>query len=67
MKSIPKFWPIALMNMPQIAIYLGHNVDQQALSYLEDLWVVRDPVEPRAFTLEFVSSFANIHTRACLK
>ncbi|TRM66023.1 hypothetical protein BD626DRAFT_486544 [Schizophyllum amplum] len=53
LKTIPKFWPIALMNVPQIGLYLGHNVDQQALSYLEDLWVIRNKEEPRAFTLEF--------------
>ncbi|EIN13651.1 hypothetical protein PUNSTDRAFT_94862 [Punctularia strigosozonata HHB-11173 SS5] len=52
-KAIPKFWPVALMNHPMIAIHAQHNTDQAALSYLEDVWMIRDPVETRAFTLEF--------------
>lgn len=31
-----------------------HNADQTALSYLEDLWVEKDPNEHRCFTIEFV-------------
>ncbi|TCD70645.1 hypothetical protein EIP91_002365 [Steccherinum ochraceum] len=52
-KAIPKFWPVALMNSPLFALHAQHNADQVALSYLEDLWLTRDPVEPRCFTLEF--------------
>lgn len=43
------------MNNATVAIHAQHNSDQLALSYLEDLWLVRDPKEPRCFTIEFVS------------
>ncbi|EMD41636.1 hypothetical protein CERSUDRAFT_110207 [Gelatoporia subvermispora B] len=52
-KSITKFWPVALMNHGMFALHAQHLSDQVALSYLEDLWIVRDPVETRCFTLEF--------------
>ncbi|KAG1716325.1 hypothetical protein ID866_809 [Astraeus odoratus] len=52
-KAIPKFWPVALVNHPLISFQTQHNIDRIALSYLEDLWVARDPKEPRCFTLEF--------------
>jgi len=52
-KAIPKFWPIALMNHPLIGFQAQHNIDRIALSYLEDLWVIRDPIEPRCFDIEF--------------
>lgn len=55
LKAIPKFWPVALMNSEMFALQAVHYDDQHALSYLEDLWLVRNPVETRAFTLEFVS------------
>lgn len=55
-KAIQKFWPVALMNHEMFAINCQHNLDQVALAYLEDLWVVRDPKEFRAFTIEFVRS-----------
>ena len=56
LKAINKFWPVALMNHPMIAMQIQHASDQAALSYLEDLWLVRDPAESRCFTLEFVSA-----------
>ncbi|PSR80728.1 hypothetical protein EW026_g347 [Hermanssonia centrifuga] len=52
-KAIPKFWPVALMNNEMFALQCQHYADQHALSYLEDLWLVRDAVESRCFTLEF--------------
>ncbi|TFL06497.1 hypothetical protein BDV98DRAFT_559516 [Pterulicium gracile] len=52
-KTIPKFWAIALMNHTIFGISCQHNADQQAISYLEDVRVDRDPKEPRCFTLEF--------------
>ncbi|OJT04763.1 Nucleosome assembly protein 1-like 4 [Trametes pubescens] len=52
-KAIAKFWPVALMNHGMLALHVQHNSDQAALSYLEDLWIVRDPEESRCFTLEF--------------
>jgi hypothetical protein len=39
------------------AVHAQHNTDRLALTYLEDLWVVRDPQESRAFTIEFVGLF----------
>ncbi|KAJ7456603.1 hypothetical protein FB451DRAFT_1098750 [Mycena latifolia] len=52
-KSIAKFWPVALMNHSHFAFFAQHSADQLALSYLEDLWIARDPVEPRCYTIEF--------------
>ncbi|KAG6869152.1 hypothetical protein C0993_012251 [Termitomyces sp. T159_Od127] len=52
-KTIPKFWPVALMNHSLFAYHVQHSADQLALSYLEDLWVERDPAEPRCYTIEF--------------
>jgi hypothetical protein len=40
-----------------LAIHTQHNTDRLALTYLEDLWIARDPVESRAFTVEFVRQF----------
>ena len=54
-KAIPKFWPVALMNHSMFSMHATHTADQVALSYLEDLWLVRDETEGRCFTLEFVS------------
>ena len=58
LKGINKFWPVALMNSEMIALHTVHYDDQNALSFLEDVWLVRDPQESRAFTLEFVSVIA---------
>ena len=55
-KAINKFWPVALMNHDLLAVHAQHNADQAALSYLEDVWLVRDATESRCFTLEFVSA-----------
>ncbi len=55
-KAINKFWAVALLNHGLINIHAQHNSDQAALSYLEDLWIVRDSVESRCFILEFVST-----------
>ncbi|THH19071.1 hypothetical protein EUX98_g8843 [Antrodiella citrinella] len=52
-KAIPKFWPVALMNNSLFALHATHTADQVALSFLEDLWIIRDSVESRCFTLEF--------------
>lgn len=52
-KSIPKFWPVAMMNNSTLACYIQHNTDKTALSYLEDIWVEKDPKEHRCFTIEF--------------
>ena len=58
LKGINKFWPVALMNSEMFSLHAVHHDDQLALSYLEDVWLVRDPVESRAFVLEFVSGAA---------
>lgn len=55
LKAIPKFWAVALMNNELFAMQAQHHGDQAALAYLEDVWLVRDPVETRVFTIEFVS------------
>ncbi|CAA7258750.1 unnamed protein product [Cyclocybe aegerita] len=52
-KTIPNFWPVALMNHSLVAYHAQHNADQTALSYLEDIWVEKDPKEHRCFTIEF--------------
>lgn len=54
LKKIPKFWPIALLKHTMFTLHTQHGGDKLALSYLEDVWVVRDPREPKVFTLEFV-------------
>ncbi|KAI0308012.1 hypothetical protein B0F90DRAFT_1679425 [Multifurca ochricompacta] len=53
LKNIPKFWPVALLKHSLFALQAQHDADRLALSYLEDVWVVRDPREPKVFTLEF--------------
>lgn len=52
--SIPKFWPTALKNNDEISAELEHDDDLKALDSLTDVWVSRDPSEPRAYTIEFV-------------
>jgi template-activating factor I len=54
LKAINKFWPVALMNHAMFAVHAQHDADRIALSYLEDVWIVRDAREPKVFTLEFV-------------
>ena len=53
-KSITKYWPVALLNHNMFSFYAQHNTDQAALSHLDDVFIVRDSVESRAFTIEFV-------------
>lgn len=53
LRSIPGFWPVALMKHRLLSFHLQHNADQSALSYLEDVWVEKDPQELRCFKLEF--------------
>jgi len=55
LRSIPGFWPVALMKHSLLSFHLQHNADKSALSYLEDVWVEKDPQELRCFKLEFVS------------
>ncbi|KAL5637508.1 hypothetical protein ACGC1H_004058 [Rhizoctonia solani] len=52
-KSLPRFWGTALGQHAQLAIYLAGQDDMKALSYLTDLWVEHDSVEPRAFSIIF--------------
>jgi len=53
LKTIPKFWPVTLMNNTPFAIHVQHVEDQKALLSLTDVWLERDAVEHRSFTLEF--------------
>jgi template-activating factor I len=57
LKGIDKFWPVALRDDARIGMFTALAKDQQALSYLEDVWVARDPAEFRVFTLEFVRAW----------
>ncbi|KAG1867828.1 hypothetical protein DFJ58DRAFT_714312 [Suillus subalutaceus] len=66
-KSIEKFWPVALMNNTMISFHAQHTIDQLALSYLEDLWIVRDPKEPRCYTIEFYFKANPYFTDSVLK
>ncbi|KAJ7139758.1 hypothetical protein C8R44DRAFT_765333 [Mycena epipterygia] len=66
-KSIAKFWPVALMNHSHFAFFAQHSADQLALSYLEDLWIARDPVEPRCYTIEFYFKENPFFTNTVLK
>jgi len=52
-KSIPMFWTVALFNHNLFSLSAQHNADQTALGYLEDVWVARDPKEPRCYSIEF--------------
>ncbi|KAH6917425.1 hypothetical protein BKA70DRAFT_334487 [Coprinopsis sp. MPI-PUGE-AT-0042] len=52
-KEIKNFWPVALMNNHLFAFHVQHSADQTALSFLEDVWVTRDSVDHRCFTVEF--------------
>jgi hypothetical protein len=54
-KSLPRFWGTALAQHAQLAVYMAGQDDMKALSHLTDLWVEYDQVEPRAFTIVFVS------------
>ncbi|EJD04399.1 uncharacterized protein FOMMEDRAFT_167593 [Fomitiporia mediterranea MF3/22] len=53
LKSVPKFWPVTLMNHSTFVAHCQHADDQKALIALEDLWVQRDETERRAFKIEF--------------
>ncbi|KAJ7770843.1 hypothetical protein DFH07DRAFT_805457 [Mycena maculata] len=66
-KNIGKFWPVALMNHSHFAFFAQHSADQLALSYLEDLWIARDPVEPRCYTIEFYFKENPFFTNTVLK
>ena len=65
LKGIPKFWPVALLNHPSVALHAVHQQDQVALGYLEDVWLTRDPKEKRCFTLEFVRCFGSLRKSHC--
>ncbi|KAJ6501667.1 hypothetical protein C8R47DRAFT_1108264 [Mycena vitilis] len=67
LKSIAKFWPVALMNHSHFAFFAQHSADQLALSYLEDLWIARDTVEPRCYTIEFYFKENPFFTNTVLK
>ena len=54
-KSLPRFWGTALAQHTQLAIYMAGQDDMRALAHLTDLSIEYDAVEPRAFTIIFVS------------
>jgi len=51
--KIPKFWPMALGQHAELYAFLQNKEDQDAISYLREINVIRDTKESRAFTLEF--------------
>ncbi|KAF7784702.1 hypothetical protein Agabi119p4_867 [Agaricus bisporus var. burnettii] len=53
LKSIPNFWSVALIRHSLLSFQLAIGADQDALSYLEDLWVEKDPRETRCFKIDF--------------
>jgi len=53
LKSIPGFWPAAFKNHAMLAAVSIQAEDVKALSFLEDVWVWRDPKEHRAYGFEF--------------
>jgi len=57
---------VALMNHALISLHTQHQHDIEALSFLEDVWIVRDPVEMRCFTLEFVRNLQLNGIALCL-
>jgi template-activating factor I len=63
LKKIDKFWPVALTRHSLVAFSAQHDADRLALSYLEDVWVVRDKLEPKVFTIEFVRAFPSLPSR----
>lgn len=66
-KTIPKFWGVALMRNSIVSMELGHKEDQEAIQCLEDIWVERNPVEPRAYTIVFTFSRNRFFTDRVLK
>lgn len=59
-KKIPKFWPIALFRHSSLEADLDKKEDQEALKYLEDIWIIRNPIEPRVYAIEFVRLSASL-------
>jgi hypothetical protein len=54
LKNIPRFWPTAFANHADLEALTQHREDVLVLGNLSDVWVERDPNEPRAYTIEFV-------------
>jgi len=52
-KNIPKFWAVALLRHATLMAEFETPEDKDAIQYLEDLTIVRNPVEPRAYTINF--------------
>lgn len=67
LKAIPNFWRTAIRNHILLSEATSLLDDQKALSFLEDINVVRDPREHRAFTLEFYFAANPFFTESVLK
>ncbi|KAH7104208.1 hypothetical protein BKA62DRAFT_693868 [Auriculariales sp. MPI-PUGE-AT-0066] len=53
LKGMPGFWPRVFgSTRTAMAAVLALDEDQEAIKYLEDVWIVRDAAEPRVFTIE---------------
>jgi len=55
-KKIPKFWAVAILRHAGLAMDLKVEEDQRVLQNLTDIWVKRDSIDPRVYTLEFTFS-----------
>ncbi|KAF8883898.1 hypothetical protein CPB84DRAFT_1965095, partial [Gymnopilus junonius] len=55
-KRIPNFWAIAFWRHVGLATDLQHEEDMAILKHLVDVWINRNPIEPRAYTIEFTFS-----------
>jgi len=51
-KQIPKFWPTAFFHNKFLELEAELPADRDALTFLEDIWIERNPTEPRAFKIE---------------
>jgi hypothetical protein len=64
LRKIDKFWPVALTRRCYIVLSQLDPLDLYAPSYVEDVGVVRDKLEPRIFTTEFVHACLSAPRRA---
>ncbi|KAG9034965.1 hypothetical protein FRB95_012255 [Tulasnella sp. JGI-2019a] len=51
--DVLNFWPTAIKHHRDLSAFLQIPDDQDAMGYLKEIYVQRDPKEHRAFTIEF--------------
>ena len=64
-RTIPKFWPVALLRHPSIKLEFEKREDMDAIQYLESVDVKRNPRELRSYTIQFVGC-PGYHGLTCL-